>query len=356
MNYIFVLRIGSLSDRSSFYMKGYRVKYRSASIGIVAAFLLLFLPLYSHAAQNHPQEKPGVTSHAQPKAFLGRWDVTLHTPEKNYGSWLELTESDGCLHGRMVGRWGHAHPVLDAKIANAILTFRSPKKEEGTAKDLMYWGYLTGNQLSGTVTGPKGIHWTWSGQRAPSLSRTIVRRWGKPIRLFNGENTEGWWFDKPELAKVWSVQNGVLVSTANGSDIITKRKFKGFKLHLEFKCATNCNSGVYLRGRYEVQITDYAGDRVPPNRKGGAVYGYIAPSPAIQITPGVWESYDITLIGRTVTVAYNGRTIIDKQEIPGPTGGALDSHEGLPGPIYLQGSEKAGATAFRNIVLTPAVE
>jgi hypothetical protein len=70
----------------------------------------------------------------------------------------------------------------------------------------------------------------------------------------------------------------------------------------------------------------------------------------------VWESYDITLIGRTVTVAYNGRAIIDKQEIPGPTGGALDSHEGLPGPIYLQGSEKAGATSFRNIVLTPAME
>ena len=54
-----------------------------------------------------------------------------------------------------------------------------------------------------------------------------------------------------------------------------------------------------------------------------------------------------------VTVALNGKTIIDSQEIPGITGGAIDSHEELPGPIYLQGSEE-GRITFRKIVLTPA--
>jgi len=78
----------------------------------------------------------------------------------------------------------------------------------------------------------------------------------------------------------------------------------------------------------------------------------VAPSPEQPRRPGEWQTYDITLVGRVVTVVQNGQTIIDKQEIPGITGGALDSHEGLPGPIYLQGSED-GHVAFRNITLTP---
>ena len=85
----------------------------------------------------------------------------------------------------------------------------------------------------------------------------------------------------------------------------------------------------------------------------GGVYGFLAPSPEQPRRPGEWQSYDITLVGRVVTVVQNGQTIIDKQEIPGITGGALDSHEALPAPIYLQGSE-AGHVAFRNITITPA--
>jgi hypothetical protein len=83
------------------------------------------------------------------------------------------------------------------------------------------------------------------------------------------------------------------------------------------------------------------------------VYGFLAPSPELPRKTGEWQSFDITLIGRKVTIVQNGKTVIDNQEIPGITGGALDSHEELPGPIYLQGTEK-GHVAFRNIVVTPA--
>jgi hypothetical protein len=83
----------------------------------------------------------------------------------------------------------------------------------------------------------------------------------------------------------------------------------------------------------------------------GGVYGFLAATPEQPRRPGEWQTYDITLVGRVVTVVQNGQTIIDKQEIPGITGGALDSHEGLPGPIYLQGSED-GHVAFRNILIT----
>src|SRR2546429_8905775 len=123
-------------------------------------------------------------------------------------------------------------------------------------------------------------------------------------------------------------------------------------LHVEFNCGENANSGVYLRGRYEVQIeTDSIEE--PPSHHMGGVYGFLDPTPELPRKPGTWQTYDITLVGRNVTVVQNGQTIIDNKEIPGITGGALDSHEELPGPIYLQGSEK-GRVAFRSIVLTPA--
>jgi hypothetical protein len=112
------------------------------------------------------------------------------------------------------------------------------------------------------------------------------------------------------------------------------------------------NSGVYLRGRYEVQIETNSAQE-PPNRRLGSIYGYIAPKPPLPATPNVWQTYDITLVGRTVTIVHNGRTIIDHREIAGVTGGALDTDEGSPGPIYLQGAED-GRVAFRNIVITPA--
>ena len=107
-----------------------------------------------------------------------------------------------------------------------------------------------------------------------------------------------------------------------------------------------------MRGRYEVQIeTDSIEE--PRSHHMGGIYGFLAPTPEQPRRPGEWQTYDITLVGRMVTVVQNGHTIIDNKEIPGITGGALDSHEELPGPLYLQGSEK-GRVAFRSIVLTPA--
>jgi hypothetical protein len=124
-------------------------------------------------------------------------------------------------------------------------------------------------------------------------------------------------------------------------------------LHIEFNCARGANSGVYLRGRYEVQIED---DAKPegPNQRTGAIYGYLAPVVAAPRTPGIWQTYEITLVGRRVTVVLNGKTLIDNREIPGITGGAIDSHEASPGPIVLQGSD-GGHVAYRNIIVTPDI-
>jgi hypothetical protein len=295
----------------------------------------------------------GQSSAAESKnPFLGRWDLTLKAPDREYPSWLELSEEAGQLKAQMVGRWGNARPLPRAEVRNGHLTFVSPKDEEGAQADMVFEGSLNGRTLSGTVNGPDGKTWQWTGRRAPSLKRSEPPKWGSAIKLFNGKDLTGWHMDRPNASPVWKVENGDLISPGNGPELINDSKFEDFKLHIEFNCGENSNSGVYLRGRYEVQVETDSIDE-PPSHHMGGIYGFLAPSPELPRTPGKWQSYDITLVGRTVTVVQNGQTIIDHKEIPGITGGALDIHEELPGPIYLQGTEK-GHVAYRNIVITPA--
>jgi hypothetical protein len=299
-------------------------------------------------AQDHSSDVSAV------KSSLGRWDLTVKASNREYPSWLELTDDHGKLAAQFVGRWGNARPLPKAEISEDHLTFISPKEEEESKSDMVYRGKLSGETLSGTVNAPDGSTWMWTGKRAPALKSTESPKWGKPIALFNGKDLTGWTMSDPNTKNPWKVVNGNLVSPGHGGEIINDGKFQDFKLHVEFNCGPDSNSGVYLRGRYEVQVETNS-IQEPPSHHMGGVYGFIAPSPELPRKPGEWQTYDITLIGRTVTVVQNGQTIIDKQEIPGLTGGALDSHEELPGPIYLQGSED-GHVAYRSIVITPAEE
>jgi hypothetical protein len=284
------------------------------------------------------------------QAFLGRWDLTLKTPQREAPSWLEITQEGGQYHARLTSRWGHARTLPKLEISNGHILFVSPKGEEERKDDMVFEGSFSGDMLVGTTTGPDGTPWQWTGERAPALIRASAPKWGKAVKLFDGKDLSGWTPSDPNAK--WTVENGTLVSPGHGPELISTSKFNDFKLHIEFSCGHGANSGVYLRGRYEVQIEDDPQPEGPTMRTGG-VYGFLAPSPQQPSRPGEWQSFDITLIGRMVTVVQNGVTIIDNHEIPGITGGALDSHEGLPGPIYLQGSE-AGRVAFRNITITPA--
>jgi hypothetical protein len=252
----------------------------------------------------------------------------------------------------MVGISGNAEPLSKVQMMKGGIKFLSPDGEEGFNHDTWFKGMLRGGRLVGTTTSPDGSSWRWTGRRAPSLRRKSAPTWGQPITLFDGKNFVGWRFRDPSRASIWRVEDGTLVKNGWGSDIITRSKFEDFKLHVEFNCGPTSNSGVYLRGRYEVQIETDSADQ-PPSHHTGAVYGFLTPQPELPRISGKWQTFDITLVGRTVTVVQNGTTVIDHRQIPGITGGALDSNEGLPGPIYLQGTEK-GRVAFRHIVITPA--
>ncbi len=320
---------------------------RRRACALATLVFMFSLPLYSE-----PKGSASSDAATSVQAFLGRWDLTLKAPDREYPSWLELTQEGGQLKAQFVSRWGNARPLPKVEISNGRLTFVSPKEEEDRKNDMVFEGKLSGKTLVGTTTGPDGTPWQWTGVRAPSLKRTAPPKWGKPIQLFNGKDLSGWRMSDPSATPVWTVENGTLVSPGHGPELISDAKFEDFKLHVEFNCAPGSNSGVYLRGRYELQIEDDPHPEGPSMRTGG-IYGFLAPSPEQPRRPGEWQTYDITLVGREVTVLQNGQTIIDNQEIPGITGGALNSNEALPGPIYLQGSE-AGHVAFRNITITPA--
>ncbi len=252
-----------------------------------------------------------------------------------------------------MGRWGNARPLPTVTVQGDQIRFVSPKQEEGSTNDLVFEGKLVNDNLTGSAEGPNGTAWNWTGKRAPALAGPANVKWGKPIRLFNGRDLKGWTFDNPAKSSSWVVNKGSLVNQSAGSNIATEGRFRDFKLHIEVNCPAKANSGIYLRGRYEVQVEDDSLEE-PPSHHMGAVYGFLAPTPEQPRRPGVWQSFEITLVGRYVTVAQNGETIIDNKEIPGITGGAMDSHEELPGPIYLQGDH--GGIAYRNAVLTPAVD
>ena len=143
---------------------------------------------------------------------------------------------------------------------------------------------------------------------------------------------------------------GVLVNEESGDALMTTDKFENFKLHIEVNVPPGSNSGIYLRGRYEVQIKDDHG-KPPHSQNMGGIYGQVTPTSNPALPAGEWQVFDITLLGRWATVELNGETIIDHQEIPGITGEALDANEGEPGPILLQGNH--GRVLYRNIVLTP---
>jgi len=288
---------------------------------------------------------------AAEKVLLGRWDLTIQAPDREWPSWIEIAENGGQVSAQFVGRWGNARPLPKIEIHGTHVTFVSPKEEEGSKNDLVFEEILNGKSLEGTATGPDGVAWKWAGVRAPSLKRTTAVEWGKASPLFNGKDLTGWRASRAG-GPDWKVEEGNLVKPSNGPELISEQKFKDFKLHIEFNCGQDANSGVYLRGRYETQIeTESAAESAVHHT--GALYGFIAPKPELPRSPDVWQTYDITLVGRRVTVVQNGKTVIDNQEIPGITGGALDSHEELAGPIYLQGGEK-GRVLFRNIVITPA--
>ena len=316
---------------------------RLQEIRLVMLFVLTLFSASTINANSHRLKK------FEGSPIEGRWDMTVTVAGKEFPSWLEVRHS-GTHHliGYFVGVGGSARPISKVNFNDGKMSFTIPPQWEPEDNDIVVEGTLQGEKLTGTIIGSNGKTYNWVGVRAPSLWRISPPVWGKPITLFNGKNLNGW---HAMGENQWQAVDGILRSPKPGSNLVTDQTFNDFKLHIEFRYPKESNSGVYLRGRYEVQVADNKGLE-PMSIYFGGIYGFISPIEMVAKDPGEWQSYDITLVGRIVTIVANGKTIICSQRIPGITGGAIDSKEGEPGPILLQGDH--GTIEYRNIVITPA--
>ena len=276
----------------------------------------------------------------------GRWNINVSKNGKTYPAWLEVYHSGVATKvGRFVYIVGSSRPISKVNVSGNQFSFSIPPQWDRETNDLMVEGLMMNDKISGTVKEPNGNTYTWTGERAPKLIKVKEPKWSKPVVIFNGKSLSGWKADGQN--NHWTAENGVLKNTKSGANLLTDALYDDFKLFIEFRVPEGGNSGIYLRGRYEVQVAD---NKEPSPVNLGGVYGFLRALELPSPVANVWHKYEITLTGRVVTVVLNGQTIISKAEIPGITGGALDSNESAPGPIYLQGDHTA--VEFRNIKIS----
>ncbi len=297
--------------------------------------LLLIMGFFSGSAQQY-------------KSLEGRWNLTIDFNEKEMPSWLEIRHSGHkTLVGRFVFAFGSARPVSEVKYTGTKFSFDIPPQWEPGNRNMEFEGERIGEELRGTMVYTDGKTYNWTGIKAPELPYVDSPRWGEKVSLFNGKDLSGWKLDGP---KPWKVENGILICPGGVSNLISEQKFSNFKLHAEFRYPEGSNSGIYLRGRYEVQITDSKGME-PSDIQFGGIYGFLTPNVMAAKSAGEWQTYDIIMVGRRVTVIANGTPIIMDQVIPGMTGGAIDNKEAEPGPFMIQGDHQA--VEFRVFEVTP---
>src|SRR5438067_3033978 len=252
-----------------------------------------------------------------PSEYVGRWESAVQTPQGDCPSWLEVSKSGRrTLVGWFVGQAGSARPISRVEVTYEAIRFAVPPQWEPGPEDLRFEGRPAGEGLRGEMTDDRGRKFPWTARRAPSLKRKEPPRWGEPVELFNGKNLAGWKPRLPDKPNGWTVRDGALVNAKPGNDLVSERTFEDFQLHAEFRYPKGSNSGIYLRGRYEVQIEDNFGQEPDSHRMGG-IYGFLTPCLNAAKPAGEWQTLDVTLVGRAVTIVLNRERIVDRQPIPG---------------------------------------
>lgn len=278
----------------------------------------------------------------------GRWNLTATEGASTYPMWMEILAGPPA-GGRLQPRSGHTLPLSNVVIQGNRVRFPMPS-EQRVANPAQVSLTVTGDSIAGEIVPPGGATIRIAGVRAPTLERAQPPAWQDEADLLAG-GLPAWRLQDPDGRNHWKIVNGELVNTGRSTNLITRDRFTDLMLHVEVNVPNGGNSGIYLRGRHEVQVEDSHG-KPPSNRGMGGVYGQVTPRSNPARPAGEWQTFDITLVGRRLTVVLNGVTIHDNAEIPGTTGGALDSGEGEPGPIMLQGDH--GPIRYRNLRIRPA--
>jgi hypothetical protein len=199
---------------------------------------------------------------------------------------------------------------------------------------------------------------------APGKTATGFAPPSDAVVLFDGTSLAAW-TKTDGTAAGWTIEDGAMV--VNAGSIITKEKFGDVQVHVEFATPAKVegegqgrgNSGVYLQGRYEVQVLDSFKNETYPDGQCAAIYKQHPPMVNACRGPGEWQTYDIVFRGprfdaggkkvknATLTVLHNGVLVHDNAEVTSPTGAAMNAEEGGDGPIYLQ--DHGNPVRYRNV-------
>jgi len=311
----------------------------------------------------------------QYKGFLGMWSIEI---DGGSVAWLHVFENNDFLDAELLWRGGSVLPVQHVSVIDDthLMVMRAGEITHDGAngeRKMIRPHYLkitrNGDRINGTSMQPsangmqtnKVSFYGWKLPDVPAKPDLDAISFGEPVELFNGKDLTGWKLLNPNQKNGFKVVDGVLVNDpvqkegehVRYGNIRTEQEFEDFNITLEVNVPEGSNSGVYLRGIYEIQVSDSYGKEVDSHNMG-ALYSRVTPTTAAEKPAGEWQKMDITLYKRHVTVKLNGKTIIDNKPVYGPTGGAISGDVFSPGPIYLQGDH--GKVLYRNMVLTPIVD
>jgi hypothetical protein len=291
------------------------------------------------------------TALAQEKAYLGKWDITGAGKHADHVYWLEVRKEAGSLTGYFLNRGGSVLKVPAISVVDGNLKFEVAQGRN--SPNLVHNATVSGGKLIGKYVTRSGETVEWVGVRPPRWGKSNAnakRRFGKPIELFDGKSMDAWGVQFGDKPSGWSVVDGTMTNQAGANNLVSKEKFKNFRIRCEYKLEPKSNSGIYLRGRYELQVLDDFGKEAESHGHM-AIYSRVAPAVNASKAPGEWQEMEATIVGNRVTVTLNGQKVHDNAVLDGITGGALDSNEGAAGPIMLQGDH--GRVWFRKITVTP---
>ncbi len=300
----------------------------------------------------------GFVAGAEPaNPIIGNWEGSFSTDEES----LEAT-------AKIIG-WGDHYELrltvdeytvsLNGERLGEMAAFRGIEGPE--EQEHILTAEILDGELTGRVAGPE-ISADFSLERVFHRPDNLGAEPPEgAVVLFDGSDTDQW-VRHPEQ---WPVVGGAM--QVSGSNLMTREEFGDHRMHVEFRPAYmpeargqgRGNSGVYVHGRYEVQVLDSFGEGIDHSYNGG-IYGLRAPDENVSLPPGEWQTYDITfraprfdddgekVENARITVVHNGTVIHDDYELPEATPGGLTMEEGEEGPIWLQ-DHGGDPVRFRNI-------
>ena len=311
------------------------------------------LAFVSHSTPQKTNTRP--VSPSDISLWEGDW--WLDFPD-GYGGWVRFRE-DNPTSAELLWRVGSPRPVEIEVIDPWNLKLRRRSKKSQST----YLAQLDNETI--TIRNASNIAQIATGGKCPPMpSRPDLAsiRFGEPIHLFNGNNLDGWLLQPANAKNGWQAKEGILTNTTPKTDfsaygdfgnLKTSEVFGDCQLHLEFRIGKDCNSGIYINGLYEAQVVD-RNSKMQGISGPGAIFGRLTPSSNAGYEGGRWQTYDIMLVDRHVTVRLNNKMVIDNQAVEGCTGGALFGNVSREGPLYLQGDHTS--VEYRNIWIRRRVD